>query len=162
MPEEIIETKDEEQLNAQSYIKNLEDLKKNTVSKELYEKLQQENKQLADSLANGIGQVKEEDDDVVIVPTIEEANEKMKNAKNDLEFIEGALDYREACMAKKDGYDPFVGRGHNITPSKEAYESAQRAADVFKECVEAADGDNEKFIAELQYRTIDVAIPRRK
>mgnify|MGYP003305324290 CR=1 FL=1 len=64
------------------------------------------------------------------------------------------------AVLEETGVDIFVGNNHNSTPTKEAYESAQRVADTFKECIEIAQGDSGVFTAELNRRTVDAVIRR--
>ena len=144
------------------YIEAIKEMKKNSVSREQYEKVQQENKELLEALING-GQVNIEQ--VEEKPDIKKLREELFSAEacekgmTNLEFVEKALKLRDAII-ESGGNDPFlpVGRGVDIT--REDYESAEFVAQQFKECVEKADGNSEVFTAELMRRTVDTGIPK--
>jgi hypothetical protein len=145
--------------NNQHYIDAINDLKANSVSKERYQKLEEENRNLLDTLVNG-GQI------TAVTPKeqapLENLVKEMREGKlSDIEFVEKALEFRERVLEEQ-GVDCFVSRGHNITPNEESYKSAQRTADTFKECLEYANGDNEVFINELQRRMLDNPIANIK
>jgi len=71
---------------------------------------------------------------------------------SNLEYVTKALELREAIL-KKEGRDIFVGRGSNFEPTQEDYYRAENTAEIFKECVEYAQGDSEAFTTELMRRT---------
>lgn len=134
-------------------------LKESTVSKEDYNKLMELNKNLVDTLSKGGGSNKEEQ--LEVLRTSEECRQVFKKELNNLEFCQAALDLREAVMREKN-IDIFVGRSHNLTPTQEAYDSAQRVADVMKDCIDRANGDSEYFTNELMRKTNDVALPFKR
>lgn len=162
MPEEV---KVQEQ--QQEVVKKPEDnllesfnkLKESTVPKEDYNKLMELNKNLVDTISKGGGREKEEQ--IEVLKTAKECREVFKKDLNNLEFCQAALDLRDAVMREKN-IDIFVGRGHNLTPTQEAYDSAQRVADVMKDCIDRAEGDSEYFTNELMRRTNDVALPFKR
>lgn len=140
--------------NETDYITAIKDLKANSVSKSEYEKLQEENKQLINALANGetITTTVE-----VEKPSLAELRANlMKEEQTNLEFIKNALALREAVI-EQEGYDPFVPRGSQYAPTAEDEAVAFRVAKVYQECVDYADGDSQLFTNELMRRTIDTA-----
>lgn len=147
-----------QEMNAQTYLEELAKAKSNTVSKELYEKLQEENKMLAKSLREGIGQPQEEE--VEVIPTIEEASKELSAATTNLEYAKASLRHRAAVLAAT-GQDVYVGRGHQINTTEESYNSARKLAEAFQHCIDVADGDDAVFTMELNRITNDVALPRR-
>ena len=143
----------EQDNNNQQYIDIIKDLKANTVSKDRYNQLMEENKTLLQSLVNGevVTPVAPE----VEKPPIEDLVNEMRGRNiSDISFVEKALEFRDRVL-EETGEDCFVSKGHNITPTQESYIAAQRTADIYKECLEYANGDNQAFINELQRRMID-------
>lgn len=141
---------------AEDYITAINSLKQNSVDKAKYEQLRNENKRLLDSIVNGRElqetPVKENIDVQALRNDLFKQNSELTN----LEFIEKSLKLREALLEEDPANDIFVARGHNIAPTQADYETAERVADVYKQCVEYADGDSEIFTQELMRRTNDV------
>lgn len=146
--------------DANSYIEAIKEMKKNSVAKADYERLQAENKELMKALVNG-ETIDIEPPKVVDVNGLRneifDADKEMLN----LEYVTKALELRDAVIEAGDD-DPFLPHGNKIAPTAEDYEAAERVASVFKECVEYADGDSALFTQELMRRTIDVAPLMRK
>lgn len=146
--------------DANSYIEAIKEMRKNSVAKADYERLQAENKELMKALVNG-ETIDIEPPKVVDVNALRneifDAEKEMLN----LEYVTKALELRDAVI-EAGGDDPFVPHGNKIAPTAEDYEAAERVASVFKECVEYADGDSELFTQELMRRTTDVAPMMRK
>ena len=162
MPEEqILEnvSSPAEMGNETDYIAAIKDLKANSVSKSEYEKLQEENKQLINALANGetITTTVE-----VEKPSLAELRANlMKEEQTNLEFVKNALALRTAVI-EQEGYDPFVPRGSQYAPTAEDEVTAQKVADIYQECVDYADGDSQLFTNELQRRMIDMSPIRKR
>lgn len=137
--------------NTTNYIEAIKEMKANSVSKEAYVKLQQENKQLLNSLVNGqeIEIKKEEPVD------IDGLRQKLFSAKKhdmtNLEYVSNALKLREALMEKGE-MDPFVPSGKKIHPTDDDFKKADKVASVLQECVDYADGDAMVFTDELKRR----------
>ena len=81
--------------------------------------------------------------------------------QSNLEYWENALNLRQALIDSGEN-DPFLPYGHKIVPTTEDVECANRVAEVVKECIEYANGDSQLFTNELNRRTVDVALPRKK
>ena len=137
--------------------KALKELKENSVSKEDYDKVVEENKQLVAQVINGDGagngQANAPED---LEGDIKALREKLYGPKcselSNLEFCEATLKLREAII-KRDGMDPFVPRGANIKPTDYDAQRAQAVADVMAECIKEANGDSGVFTALLQAKT---------
>ena len=134
------------------YIEAIKEMKANTVDKEAYLKLKEENKQLLNSLVNGEeikGQEPEQKE------SIEELRSKLFGTKrkdlNNLDFVENALKLRNALM-EAGQTDPFVPTGSKIKPADEDFAKAKKVADTLQECVDYADGDPDVFTDELKRR----------
>ena len=138
--------------NSSHYIEAIKEMKANTVDKEAYLKLKEENKQLLNSLVNG-EEIKPES--IPEKESIEELRSKLFGTKRqdltNLEFVENALKLREALMEKGET-DPFVPTGNKIKPEDDDFEKAEKVAKVLKDCVDYADGDPDVFTDELKRR----------
>lgn len=155
--EEILK---EEDTNV-DYIEAINKLKANSVDKTKYDALRAENKKLIESIVNGQS-VEVEAQPIQQRSAKEIRNELFNTAElSNLEYVEKALELRDAVMREK-GVDIFVGAGHKLNPSQEDYDSAERVAETFRECVEYAQGDSEVFTNELMRKTNDVKLPFRR
>lgn len=136
----------------QDYISAINEIKQNTVSKDQYLKLKEDNRKLLDSLVNGGQLEKEEIKKPVDIEGLRNDlfGDKPKQMNN-LDFISNALKLRIAII-ENGGLDPFVPTGHKVQTTHNDYESAQRVADVLQECVDYADGNPEVFNDELKRR----------
>lgn len=138
------------------YIEALKEMKQNSVSRESYDKLKSENKQLLDALVQGkeIELPKEEKVDV------NELRKKLFNKDSylsNLEYVDTALKLRKALIENGER-DPFLPYGDRVDTTAEHYAKAEAVANVLQDCVDFADGDSGIFTAELQRRTKE-AIP---
>ena len=149
--------------NTNDYIEQIKNLKENSVSKDDYNKLKADNKKLIDALANGT-QMDVVESKVSAVDKINELRSKLfgkGNNLNNLEYCKTAVELRDALIENGER-DPFLPFGHEVVATDSDYESANRVATVMKECIDYADGDSDIFTNELQRRTVDVVIPKKK
>ena len=146
------------------YIATINAMKQNSVSREQYEKLKNENRELLDTLING-GQVT----NVVEAPTktIQEmraelfSKEAADKGMTNLEFVNKSLELRDAII-KSGGTDPFLPVGKGIEITRDDYEAAEFTAEQLRQCIDIADGNSEVFTAELMRRTVDNSLPTAK
>lgn len=149
--------------NTQDYLAAIKELKENSVDRSKYDELRAENKRLIDAVVNGQPGQEEQ---VVSKHTKEEIddlrNELFNSPRelNNLEYITKAMELREALMENGEP-DPFLPVGKQISPTRDDIEGAEKVAQVYKECIEYADGDSEVFTNELMRRTRDVKLPRK-
>ena len=149
--------------NTQDYIAAIKELKQNSVDRSEYEKLRAENKKLIDTVVNGLPGQEEQ----VVVKHTKEQIDDLRNdlfnsprELNNLEFITKTMELREALMENGEP-DPFLPVGKQISPTRDDIEGAEKVAQVYKECIEYAEGDSEVFTNELMRRTRDVKLPRK-
>ena len=149
--------------NTQDYIAAIKELKQNSVDRSEYNKLRAENKRLIDAVVNGQPGQEEQ----VVVKHSKEQIDDLRNdlfnsprELNNLEFITKAMELREALMENGEP-DPFLPVGKQISPTRDDIEGAEKVAQVYKECIEYAEGDSEVFTNELMRRTRDVKLPRK-
>ena len=141
-----LELTPQDQDGAQDYIDTINELKNNSVPKDKYDRILQENKRLLKSIANGEGIEVQ----APKTPTIEETVAPLADRENQmlsLEFAEKSLAFRDAVMAKGKR-DPYLPQGEDITLTAQNYETAQKMADALKHCIEVADGDEAVFLNE--------------
>lgn len=143
------------------YIKTIQDLKANTVSKEKYNELKKQNKELLDSLVNGT-EIEGLKDKVEEKKTLDQMRKETFDNENltDLEYVQGLLQIREEVMANGER-DPFLPNKPDFIPTEQDEKTAQKVADVLQECIDEADGNNELFLAKLGSKMVDDA-PSRK
>lgn len=137
--------------NITKYLDEINNLKANSVSKEEYDKLREENSELLKSIVNSRAPEKEEPKKPAVSINELRANFRKENPSN-LEYVENALKLRDAII-EQGGTDPFLPQGKKIIPTEQDIEAANRVASVLKECVDYADGDSQLFTNEL-YRRI--------
>ena len=131
----------------QNYIDTIKKLKENSVEKDKYNKVIEENKQLLKALTESRPpEQKEEEPKVDIKKLRKELYENAGKGLTNLEFIEKTLQLRNALL--EDGEDIFVKK--NAT--QQDYECAEKTATILQECVDFAKGDTNSFNAELQRR----------
>ena len=150
--------------NTNDYIDQIKKLKENSVSKDDYDKLRLDNKRLIDALANGTQVEGVVEPKVSAVEKINNLRKKLfskENGLNNLEYCDTALKLRDALIENGER-DPFLPFGHEVVATDSDYESANRVATVMKECIDYADGDSNIFTNELQRRTVDISIPKKK
>lgn len=155
---------------ANEYIVELKKLKDNTVAKDDYEKMKAERDQLIRSIAE-TGVKPDDAEDKNAPEDVKARRERIKelrgellrsdNNTTNLKFVSNAVELRELILKDTDGRDDiFVANNAAYTPTGESYEAAERVADVFKQCIEAANGDSGVFTAVLQSRVKDVVLPK--
>ena len=150
--------------NTSDYISQIKNLKENSVSKDDYNKLKADNKKLIDALANGSQLNDKVESKIDAVEKINECRKKLfgKGSNlNNLEYCKAAVELRDALIENGER-DPFLPFGHNVLATDSDYESSNRVANVMKECIDYADGNDDIFTNELQRRTVDVVITKKK
>ena len=149
--------------NTQDYLAAIKELKEKSVDRSEYDKLRAENKKLIDAVVNG--QPGQEEPAAVkhSKEQIDELRNDLFNSPrelNNLEYITKAMELREALMENGEP-DPFLPVGKQISPTRDDLEGAEKVAQVYRECIDYAEGDSEVFTNELMRRTRDVKLPRK-
>lgn len=149
--------------NTQDYLAAIKELKENSVNRSEYEKLRAENKKLIDTVVNGLPGQEEQ---VVVKHSREQIDDLRNELFNspreltNLEYVTKAMELREALIENGEP-DPFLPVGKQISPTRDDLEGAEKVAQVYRECIEYAEGDSEVFTNELMRRTRDVKLPRK-
>ena len=138
----------------QNYIETIQKMKETMVSKDDYERLMQQNKQLLDTVVNGGSKDDPKPTAEDLTKSINDIRKEIRTNEHmtNLDFAKAALKLREQVL-ERDKKDIFVAPGSKYTPTRADYEAAQKVADVFQECVDESDGDPEVFTRELMRRT---------
>lgn len=159
MEEEIKSVSGEETAGNEQYIAAINQLKENTVSKDAFLKLKQENKQLLDSLVNGqsINQPAEPPKKSIDDLKAHLGEEGISN----LDYVSTSLELRNRVLAEE-GIDMYCPNGAKYVSTYDDQLAAQRVADQFQEMIDLADGSTEVFDSEFQRRVKDIPLPRRK
>lgn len=138
------------------YIETIKELKNNTVSKELYQEALDKNKKLLEALKEG-----------------KQVEEQPKRSKEDLikvikdehttnqDFVKASLELRE-IYKEETGKDLFIPNCNSYVPQDSDNVAAEKVATIFSECLEYAEGDAQAFTNELQRRTNDTPMSRRR
>jgi hypothetical protein len=157
MAEQINETTTVEEMNNEQYIAAIEELKASTVSRDSYNKLRNENKQLLDALVSG----KEIPQEPQKKESIDDLRKKLfsDSDMSNLEYVETALSLRNSLIEAGER-DPFLPYGDKVDITAEQIDMANKVAAGLQEMIDFAEGDSGVFSAEYQRRVKDVAIPR--
>jgi len=152
-----IETTTVEEMNNEQYIAAIEELKANTVSRDAYNKLRGENKQLLDALVSG----KEMPQQQAEKPKVSDLRKKLFSGEDmtNLEYVETVLSLRDALIEGGEK-DPFLPYGDKVDITSEQIDAANKVAAGLREMVDFAEGDTGVFSAEYQRRVKDTSIPR--
>lgn len=145
----------------EDYIKTIAEMKKNSVPKDKYDKLKEENKKLLDALVDGaelppdvLGKIADADSDPEkrIATLREELFGPNRKDMTNLETVQKTLELRKLII-EKTGIDPAVSPIKR--PDDSDYEMADKTAELLESCIEAADGNSEVFTAVLQSKLQD-------
>lgn len=147
-----------EEMNNEQYIAAIEELKASTVSREAYNKLRTENKQLLDALVSG-KEIPEAEKKPALTP--DELRRKLFAEENlsNLEYVETTLALRNSLIEAGER-DPFLPYGDKVDITNEQIDIADKVAAGLQEMVDFAEGDSGVFSAEYQRRVKDITIPR--
>lgn len=145
---DLNETMTNEQDNT-VYIQTIQELKENSVDRKIYDKLKGERDMLIKSLANGDTLATAES---VQVRSLAECKEDfLTKTTSQCEYMERVLALRDAAMREGQS-DPFVAEGHHVKPTAYDYQRAQEIADIYRECLDYAGGDDQIFMNEINRR----------
>lgn len=137
--------------------KALKELRENSVSKEDYEKLEKENRELVAQIINGDGGAGngQPTPEKVDIKALREELYGPKGADlSNLDFWKKTLKLRGAVI-EQEGYDPFLPHGAKIKPSEEDVERANAVAETVQKCIDEAKDNSEVFTALLQAETVN-------
>jgi len=140
------------------YITAIKELKENSVSKDKYDALMAERKQLIDSIVNGQDDIEQDDNGEPELGSRLDYYKKYKENKfnNNLEFWDNMVKLRKATIAEY-GADPTVTGNYGLTPEGQkvdpAYgepEAMEHTFEIIENMINEADGDPKVFDALMQ------------
>lgn len=135
-----------------TYIEAIKEMRKNTVNRSDYEKLQEENRNLLKSLVNGETIDLPADKEPVDINALRK--DLFLKEHNNLDYAKGLLELREA-VKNESGEDIFLPKGHGVQITQADYDTAEKVATAFQHCIDYAEGDSEIFTTELMRITQD-------
>ena len=139
----------------QEYIDTINELKAKSVPKEKYEQLEQEKKGLIEALKNGSQvNVVEPKEEVNIDELRRDLYGNPEKQMSNLEYVEKTLKLRKALIEKGEP-DPFMPNGHEYQYDQRDQDKANYVAQVYQECIDYAQGNDQLFTQELMRRTKD-------
>lgn len=142
----------------QDYISALAEMKENSVPKDKYEALAEDNKKLLKTLVDGGQLVQPSTEDS---KSVDDLRKSFNGDMTNLAYCENALALRTALIEKGER-DPFLPYGEGVVPTNEDVEAANRVAETFQDCIDYAQGDPDAFTNELMRRTVDSAPMARR
>lgn len=146
----------------QMYLDQIAKLKKETVSRQQYDELVENNRKLLQNLVDGnYGKPEPTPEPKVDIAALRTKLYSGEYQGNDLSYMQDTLTLRKAIM-DEGGVDPFLPLGSRISPTDNDIATAEKTAQVFQSCVDYAKGDNAAFINELARYTMDVPLPSRR
>lgn len=150
---ELTNVSGQEEVNdSNDYIEAIKEIKQNSVDKAKYNQLKEENQRLLKSLVNG-ETIKQEVEPVDVNQLRKELFSQDIDYNN-LDYMTKVMQLRDTLIEQGEK-DPFLPWGQKITPSQEDVDTANRVADIVKDCIDYAEGDSAVFTNELQRRMID-------
>lgn len=146
--------------NEKDYLAEIENLKNNTVARDQYNKILEDNKRLIQTIARNEDRAIDADNKSKANNNInlDECREKLFKQNSGLKacaYFENALNLRKGLIEKGEP-DPFIPIGNRINPTAEDIETANKVAEGFQSCLDYAEGDDSLFVQELQRITKDV------
>lgn len=142
----------------QEYIDAMAEVRQNFVAREKYEQSEKERLKLLDALKSG-SQITAVDS--APQKTSDELRKEIwgpgVKIKSQCEYVEKLLNLRDAVMSES-GEDSFVFNGAMVQGDAQAYENAEKAANIYRECLDYANGNDQLFISEVQRRMTDTPI----
>lgn len=147
-----LENQNLENQEEQSAIDIITEMRANTVSKDKYNKLKEDNEKLMRALANGETIQVEAPN----TPNIEDLRKEYFEFENksDVQIAKDILALREAIIESGD-QDPFLPNGKGAIITQQDIADAQAVADLLQYAVDNSDGDNAVFLAQFSSKLVD-------
>lgn len=147
------ENKQLEQNEDKHYLDTIKYMQETMVSKEKYDKMVKERNDAVTALSRGEYVATENPKAYEKKNPQEIMKEQAECAKkgDQCGYVEKALEFRERILEEY-GIDCFVPQGQNINNTQESYNSAQKTADIYRECLDYAGGNSQVLINEIQRR----------
>lgn len=148
------EMTNQEQGMEQDYLAQIQEMKKNSVSREAYDKMRDENKRLLEAIVNG-EKLEQKQAETPKMRTPDEVYQDFvvsDKPRSDIERAKLWIEYRESCKAAGEP-EPYVS--NRKKPSAAELESIDNTQRVLEHCLEYSNGNEEIFSTELKRLLID-------
>lgn len=139
----------------------LNEIKKNTVSKEEYERILNERNAYFKAYANGDSPDESTTPKKIDVDQLRKDLFVQPDQLSNLDYAKKSLELRQAILDET-GKDIFVGSTDRLVPDQYDYDQAQRSAELLQYCIEQSNNDVTIFNAQLNSHLQDIPIPKRK
>lgn len=145
----------------EKYIKEIQKLKQNSVSKEEYDALVNENKTLLEALVDGkdlpnMNTEPQTDNQTRIKELRNYLYSDPDKSFEPIDYCESVLELRDLIIEEYgEQADPFLPNGHNVDITPYDVERANAVATEMKASLELAKGNDSVFVADLMAKTID-------
>lgn len=137
----IVESQTEDDFNL---LNEVEQIRKNSVSKEEYEKLQKKNKELMKRIVNGEGTSQEPDDPVDLQEIRKSLFGDNVEQLSNRDFWDKVLTLRHERL-KNEGVDIFLPKGSKTRYTREDIESANKVDEIISQMLEDSKGNPQLF-----------------
>lgn len=125
-------------------LNEVDNLRKNTVSKEEYERLQKKNKELMKRLINGEGTAQEPDDPVDLQEIRKSLFGDNVEQLSNRDFWDKVLTLRHERL-KNEGVDIFLPKGSKTRYTREDIESANKVDEIISQMIEDSKDNPQLF-----------------
>lgn len=136
--ENVTTNQGQDETNDLDLVEEIKKIKANTVSKEEYEKLKGQNKELIKQIISGGGQDMKAEDN----PSIEELRKNIfenSDSKTNLEIADNIVKLYDARL--KEGVNIFLPRGNKTQYTRADYEAADHYVETIRSMVAESEGD---------------------
>ena len=158
MAEEMNVNENLQQQDTNMYLEQIKELKQNSVSKQQYDKLVEENRNLLRSLVEGQSPEAPAEEDKPSRSTDEILTDFNADTSN-LDHIKAVMELH--YKRKEQGINDFVPIGRQIQPTDDDIKDAEAVEDFLNDLIATADGNPDVFNNEYQRRVIDPILPKR-
>ena len=149
-------------------VKEVNDLKKNSVPLEKYKELEEKHNQTLKAIINGDVEgldlpetTTSDSDNKELIKSLR--NELANEELNNLDYVTKALQLRKAVIDEYgEEKDPFLPTGHNVVIEQSDVDTANRVAETLQDLVDKSNGDSQYFTNELARITVDVKRPNNQ
>lgn len=141
----------------ENYIKALQDLKQNSVPKEDYLKLKDENKKLVDALVSG-QQIDLPQEETIDQEALRKELYSEECNLTNREYWEKTMKLRKAIIDEGKP-DPFLPNGINVSPTQLDFDEANQLADWVDYCLQETKDNPEVFTSLFLSKFKDLTLP---
>ena len=163
----VVEEQQDNDKGAEAYIKEIKNLKDNSVSKEDYDKMVDERNKLIKALVDG-DEIDLPESDKGANPDLDKEIDSLRKellteetGLSNLAYWTKTLSLREKII-ERDGEDadPFLPNSSQVDVTEQDKAAVERVVSCVKDCIETAEGDDAAFVALMTARIKDDPISK--